>query len=140
MKTVRLLDCTLRDGGFINDWKFGHDDIINIFERSVSAGTDIIEVGFLDERREFDKNRTIMPDTAAVNEIFDGADRGKSMIVGMIDYGTCGTDKVCEKPDSILDGIRVIFKKKNRFEALEYIRALKEKGYKMFVQPVSITS
>ena len=43
MRTVKLLDCTLRDGGFINDWEFGHDDIINIFERSVSAGTDIIE-------------------------------------------------------------------------------------------------
>ncbi len=139
MRTVKLLDCTLRDGGFINDWEFGHDDIINIFERSVSAGTDIIEVGFLDDRREFDRNRTIMPDTAAVNEIFKGVDCGNSMIVGMIDYGTCRAENVCGKADSILDGIRVIFKKKNRFEALEYIRILKEKGYKMFVQPVSIT-
>lgn len=140
MRTVKLLDCTLRDGGFINDWEFGHDDIINIFERSVSAGTDIIEVGFLDERRAFDRNRTIMPDTAAVNEIFKGVDRGNSMLVGMIDYGTCEADRVCDEADSILDGIRVIFKKKNRFEALSYIGALKEKGYKMFVQPVSITS
>ena len=112
MRTVKLLDCTLRDGGFINDWEFGHDDIINIFERSVSAGTDIIEVGFLDDRREFDRNRTIMPDTAAVNEIFKGVDCGNSMIVGMIDYGTCRAENVCGKADSILDGIRVIFKKK----------------------------
>lgn len=139
MKKVKLLDCTLRDGGFINDWEFGHDDIINIFERSVNAGTDIIEVGFLDQRRDFDRNRTIMPDTAAVNEIFKCLNHGKSMIVGMIDYGTCDVSHVCDRKDSILDGIRVIFKKKNRYEALDYIRELKEKGYKMFVQPVSIT-
>ena len=30
-----LLDCTLRDGGYVNDWEFGHDKIIEIFERLV---------------------------------------------------------------------------------------------------------
>ena len=51
MRTISLLDCTLRDGGYVNDWKFGHDNIVSIFERVVDAGTDIIEIGFLDERR-----------------------------------------------------------------------------------------
>lgn len=41
-----LLDCTLRDGGYVNDWEFGHDKIIEIFERLVSSGVDYIEVGF----------------------------------------------------------------------------------------------
>ena len=26
MKQVKLLDCTLRDGGYVNDWEFGHDN------------------------------------------------------------------------------------------------------------------
>lgn len=137
--SIKLLDCTLRDGGFINDWEFGHEQIVNIFERSVSAKIDIIEVGFIDERRNFDKNRTIMPDGKAVNDIFSGLVTGESMIVGMIDYGTCAADKILDCKDSILDGIRVIFKKKNRKEALEFCRVIQEKGYKMFVQPVSIT-
>ena len=59
MGEIRLLDCTLRDGGYVNDWKFGHNNIVNIFERLVSAGVDIIEVGFLDERREHDFSRTL---------------------------------------------------------------------------------
>lgn len=49
MKQVKLLDCTLRDGGYVNDWEFGHDNIVTIFERLISAGVDILEVGFLDE-------------------------------------------------------------------------------------------
>ena len=61
-----LLDCTLRDGGYVNDWEFGHDKIIEIFERLVSSGVDYIEVGFLDDRRPFDINHTIMPDTQAL--------------------------------------------------------------------------
>ena len=56
MQQRYLLDCTLRDGGYINDWEFGHDNLVNIFERLVSADVDVIEIGFLDDRRTFDIN------------------------------------------------------------------------------------
>ena len=61
MSKIKLLDCTLRDGGYVNDWKFGHDNIESIFERLVDAGVDVIEIGFLDDRRPFDIDRSIMP-------------------------------------------------------------------------------
>ena len=60
-----LLDCTLRDGGYINDWEFGHDNLISIFERLTDSGVDIVEVGFIDERRPYDHNRSIFPNTEA---------------------------------------------------------------------------
>ena len=47
MSRISLLDCTLRDGGYLNDWEFGHGNIVNIFERLVSAELDIIEIGFM---------------------------------------------------------------------------------------------
>ena len=46
MSQVRLLDCTLRDGGYLNDWKFGHDNLVSVFERLVDSRVDIIEIGF----------------------------------------------------------------------------------------------
>lgn len=135
-----LLDCTLRDGGYINDWEFGYDNIINIYERLVSAKIDIIEVGFIDERRLYDVNRTIFPDTAGVGRTFGKLSRGDSMIVGMIDYGTCGIENVEEQSNCFLDGIRVIFKKEKMHQAIDFCRQVKDKGYKVFVQAVSITS
>ena len=54
MGEIKLLDCTLRDGGYVNDWKFGHNNMVSIFERLVDANVDYIEIGFLDERRQFD--------------------------------------------------------------------------------------
>lgn len=135
-----LLDCTLRDGGYVNDWEFGHDKIIEIFERLVSSGVDYIEVGFLDDRRPFDINRTIMPDTQAVNKIFAGLDKGNAMILGMIDYGTCSIDHIQPCKDTFLDGIRVIFKEHLMYEALAYCKQLKDLGYKVFAQMVSVTT
>lgn len=139
-KNYYLLDCTLRDGGYTNDWDFGRDNIVSIFERLVSSGVDMIEVGFLDERRKFDPDRTIMPDTESVDRIFGMLDAKQAMKVAMIDYGTCGIDKIQPCKDSWLDGIRVIFKKEIRDNALAYCAQLKELGYHVFVQAVSITS
>lgn len=137
---VKLLDCTLRDGGYANDWRFCHSNIVSIFERLVDSGVDIIEIGFLDDRRPFDIDRSIMPDTASVERILGGLDRKNAMVVGMIDYGTCAIENIQPCEVSFLDGIRVIFKKHLMKEALEYCAKLKELGYKVFAQLVSITS
>lgn len=140
MKTIKLLDCTLRDGGYLNDWKFGHGNLISIFERLVDSRTDIIEIGFLDERRPFDIDRSIMPNTESVQKIYGKLDKKQAMVVGMIDYGTCGLENIQPSKDSFLDGIRVIFKKHLMKPAMEYCHKLKNLGYKVFAQLVSITA
>lgn len=140
MSNLKLLDCTLRDGGYINDWEFGHDTIVSIFERLVSSEVDIIEIGFLDDRRKFDINRSIMPDTNSVEKIYGKINNGNAMIVGMIDFGTCSIENISPCNESYLDGIRVIFKKNVMHEAIEFCRQVKVLGYKVFTQAVSITS
>lgn len=140
MGEIKLLDCTLRDGGYINDWAFGHNNLVSILERLVSANIDIVEIGFLDERRVFDINRSIMPDTDCVQKIYGNVDRAQTMIVGMIDYGTCGIEHILPCKNSYLDGIRVIFKKHLMKEAMAFCKQIKELGYKVFSQLVSITS
>ena len=140
MRKTMLLDCTLRDGGYINDWNFGHDNLVSVFERVVEAGIDIIEIGFLDERRVFDMNRSIMPDSDCVKKIYGNLDKKKTMVVGMIDYGTCGLANIKPCSESFLDGIRVIFKKHVKEQALSFCAELKELGYRVFAQLVSVTS
>lgn len=140
MRKVQILDCTLRDGGFVNDWNFGAGSIVNIIGRLVKAGIDIIEVGFIDNRRQHDINRSIFPNSDSIKPIFKNLDADKSLILGMIDFGTCNIEELTEQKDSVLDGIRVIFKKQHYCEALELCRSIKKKGYKIFVNPVSVTS
>lgn len=140
MRNIQILDCTLRDGGFVNDWDFGMGSIVSILGRLVKADIDIIEVGFIDNRRQYDFNRSIFPDTDSIKPIFKNLDTGKAMILGMIDFGTCPIEAITEQKDSVLDGIRVIFKKQHYSEALEFCAAIKRKGYKIFVNPVSVTS
>jgi len=137
---VKILDCTLRDGGYVNDWDFGHSVITGIYKRLDEAGVDYIEVGFLDDRREFDINRSIMPNTEAINRIYGNVEKKHAIPVAMIDYGTCSIDSIGRCEDTFIDGIRVIFKKEKIAEALPFCKAIKEKGYKLFIQAISITA
>ena len=140
MGEIKLLDCTLRDGGYVNDWEFGHDNLISIYERLVKSGVDIVEVGFLDDRRPFDNNRSIMPNTECAGTIWKDVAKKAPMTVGMIDYGTCKIENLQPCKDSFLDGIRVIFKKHIMHEAMAFCAEVKKLGYKVFSQLVSITS
>lgn len=140
MKEISLLDCTLRDGGYVNDWAFGHSTILCMFERLVDSGTDVIEVGFLDERRSFDIDRTIQPDTKSYDILFNGCEKKNSLVMAMIDYGTCGIENLSPCQDSFLDGIRIIFKKPKMREAVQFAKQVQAKGYLVCLQLVSITS
>lgn len=140
MRKLNLLDCTLRDGGYVNDWEFGHSVITGTYKRLDVAGVDFIEVGFLDDSRSFDINRTIAPNTDCYNEIFKNVSKKNAIPVAMIDYGTCSIDHIGECSSSFIDGIRVIFKKDKIDEALPFCKAIKDKGYKLFIQAISITS
>lgn len=137
---IELLDCTVRDGGYNNDWDFGHDTLVSVFERVVSAEIDFMELGFLDQRRPFDINRSIMPDTESMRKIYGKLDRKNTKLVGMIDFGTCDLSHIQPCKDSYLDGIRVIFKKHLREPAMAFCKQLKDMGYIVFSQLVSITS
>lgn len=140
MKRVKLLDCTLRDGGYVNDWNFGHNVITGTYKRLEAAGVDYIEVGFLDERREFDINRSITPNTEGFNRIFQNIKKNRAIPVAMIDYGTCRIENIQNCDDTFIDGIRVIFKKEKIEDALPFCQQIKAKGYKLFIQAISITS
>lgn len=140
MSNIYLLDCTLRDGGYVNGWNFGEGSIKSIFTRLDTAGVDSIEVGFIDERVTYDANRSIYPDTKSIEPVFENIQTPKALLCAMIDYGTCSLDKISPKAESHLDAIRIIFKKHQQDEALDFCARVKAKGYKIFVNPVSVTS
>ncbi len=140
MGTVRILDCTLRDGGYVNDWKFGKHTIRSIVARLDNAGIDIIECGFLDSRAPYDEDRSVYPDMPSVAKTLCAVKLKHAKLYAMIDYGTYDEKLLLPKEESVLDGIRLIFKKENVDDALKYAEKIKELGYHLFINPVAFPS
>ena len=47
---IKILDCTLRDGGYINNWQFGFSSIKSIINLLSKTNIDYIELGFLTDK------------------------------------------------------------------------------------------
>ena len=58
MSKIKVLDCTLRDGGYCNEWNFGFENTKQIISGLVESGVEIIECGFLTNRVTYDKDVT----------------------------------------------------------------------------------
>ena len=56
---IRLLDCTLRDGGYVNNWEWGVNTARDIIRLLTDSGLDIVEVGFLRNIDKFDEFITV---------------------------------------------------------------------------------
>lgn len=50
---IKVLDCTVRDGGLINDHKFGDDFVKAVYHTCVAAGLDYMELGYKASKRIF---------------------------------------------------------------------------------------
>ena len=45
-----IVDCTLRDGGFVNNWKFAESAARSVIHRLLEACVDVVEVGYRTSR------------------------------------------------------------------------------------------
>jgi 4-hydroxy 2-oxovalerate aldolase len=139
MGKIILLDCTLRDGGYVNDWQFGEDAIIGVGKKIAQTGVEMFEIGFI-KGSEFSSNRAVFPNIESISEMISPKDPNM-MYVGMIDLGdVVPIENICPYDGSSVDGLRIIFKKGKIKEAYDYCKKIQELGYKLFVQFVGTDS
>ena len=134
MGKVRVLDCTLRDGGYCNQWKFGKENINRIIRGLDDANIDIIECGFLTNLVDYDDETTKYTDLLNLTHL--SAPSKEKMMVCMINYGEYDIENIPDCNNTIMDGIRIAFHKEDVIGALELCKKIKRKGYKVFVQPM----
>ena len=133
MNTIHVLDCTLRDGGYCNQWKFGYVNAKKITRSLIDANVDIVECGFLTNRVTYNPDITKFTTLEKIATVIPSDRKGK-IFVAMMNYGEYQVEDLPEYDGSSIDGIRVAFHKKNLKEALEVCKGIKAKGYKVFVQ------
>src|SRR5574344_798162 len=139
MGKVNLLDCTLRDGGYINDWQFGNEAIKGTAEKLSQAGVEMFEIGFIKDE-PFSNDRTVFPNIQCIEQ-FIQPKSPKMLYIGMIDAGNpVPIENIIPYDGKSIDAIRVIFKKDKIDFAFNYCKQIIEKGYKVFVQFVGTDS
>ena len=138
MNNVNLLDCTLRDGGYVNNWHFGNQSIKNIVKKLFVSNVDYIECGYLTDKINTTIEDTQFNSIESVKKILpDSTSVGNYAI--MINYGDYQIDKI-PVADEFSPIIRVCFHKTHADKALLYCERLIKYGYRVFVQPMASLS
>ncbi len=146
MNSIKLLDCTLRDGGYINDWRFGEKGIAEMTEKLCSTNVDIFEIGFL-KKEPYDTNRTVFNDVDQITPLITPKKSGVqyAAMIEVVNPLPLEQLKPCDGKG--IDIIRVIVWKTKYVDgmvvdALEegfaYCKGVVEKGYKLCVQPARV--
>ena len=135
---IKLLDCTLRDGGYVNDWNFGENAIYDIKESVEKSGVEIIEVGFLKDV-EYNLNRTLFPGVEYAEHVIHPKKIGVAYCL-MVDAPVpFPIDRISERKEHGIDAIRIIVWREKIEECIEYSKKLIEKGYMVFIQPARVS-
>lgn len=138
MSDIKILDCTLRDGGYVNDFLFGRHAISKIISQLTTSGIDIVECGFLEDGM-YNPECSVFNRVEQIRELLP-SDKGHSMYVAMACYGEYSLEQLSDYDGTSIDGIRVTFHYNEVTGAMDYCRQIQQKGYKLFVQPVGTTS
>ena len=136
MKHVNLLDCTLRDGAYLIDKKFGDETIHGIIDGLVQAKIDFIEIGFFQDEG-FGEGKTVFKNSTDARRFIPNDKKGCQFTV-LADFSRYSIENLDDCTSDSIDAVRECFFKHERFDAIEVCKEIKRKGYKVFVQPVDI--
>ena len=131
MRDIRLLDCTLRDGGYANDNNFGRDNILKILDGLNKSGVDLIEYGYIEDQKPISRDRVEYRKFEDLDEIVKSKSNRMLMLLGE-------KYEMKNLPVAPYDCIlRVSFHKKNAEAGLQKIEEVIRKGYRVFIQPTA---
>ena len=139
MPNINLLDCTLRDGGYINDWNWGFAPAKDIIHTLTRAGTDIVEVGFLRNVDGYDPNVTVCNTIEELNRLLPPVNqRGTTKYSGMAMRSNYDIAKLSEYTGSGIEIIRITAHDYDIREGMDFAREVKARGYKLAINPINI--
>lgn len=148
MNKINLLDCTLRDGGYLNDWCFGKEAISDMVRTLETTKVEMLELGFL-RNEPYQEDRVVFNSMSQIKALIGKKKPGMKYSVMAELLSPIPLEKLEPADPEGADIIRMILWKTKKLsdgrtvdaleEGFEYCKGLVEKGYHLCVQPVRVS-
>ncbi len=143
---LKVLDCTIRDGGLVNAHRFSDAFVGAVYRACVDAGLDYMEIGYKNSAKVFPKDRfgpwrhCDEDDLRRVVGDHKAAGTGLKL-AAMADAGKSEWEtEILPAADSVLDMIRVAFYAHQVSEAVDMIRHAAELGYETTANLMAVSN
>lgn len=144
-RQLRILDCTLRDGGLgledaflneISNKSFKSDTRKEILELLISSKVDMIEIGSIEESIEDKRKFCIYENVELASKILDKTKSEDQNFAVMYRGPDIPIEKIPEWKEGFCKYARVIIRYTELKKSLEFCENLTKKGYSVFIQPM----
>ena len=143
---LKVLDCTVRDGGLINGHQFTDDFVRAVYDTCLAAGIDTMEIGYKNSERLFPRDQfgawrhCREDDIRRVVGEHDTEGTGLTLsamaVAGKSDWKTA----IEPAADSVLGMIRVAFYAHQVSEATDMIQYASEQGYQTMANLMAVSN
>lgn len=137
---LNVLDCTIRDGGHLNNWNFKPEFFRSYLKAIIGQQVDIVEMGYRSTSGSVNNAGIYRySDDKSIIEALDYLSLSKfPKIAVMVDIGKITPDDFDNKKNSPVDLIRVAYYKKDKLEGMKISESLKNKGYQVAINLMAI--
>lgn len=139
---IKILDCTVRDGGLINNHHFTDDFVRAIYETDIAAGMDYMEMGYRGSKKLYPPGE-YGPwkhcDEEDVRRIVGDNPTPLKLCVMTDAERTDYKEDILPKSESVFDAIRVATYIHQMPTALDMVRDAHEKGYEVILQLMAVS-
>ena len=140
-KRVKILDCTIRDGGYLNDWHFDLKLARELYRAHSRSGVDFVEIGFRSSNKYFAPEKygswRFTPESL-ISEVVKGIS-GPAVSL-MVDFGKVDIEDIPERKNSLASMYRVAVHKDEVIPAIELCNIIADKGYTTSIQLMGIVN
>jgi len=139
-RRIKVLDCTVRDGGICNDWQFDHATVKRVFQALVESGVDYMEIGYKTKDGVFDRD-AVGPwrfcDEDDLAQIVEPAD---IKLTTMVDLGRVDNADIPKKSDTLIDVIRIATYAHQLDDALKLLDHCLAQGFETFMNVMAVST
>jgi YrbI family 3-deoxy-D-manno-octulosonate 8-phosphate phosphatase len=120
--TPLLIDCTIRDGGYLNNWNYSNEEVLDCYRAVTQAGFDYFEIGFKTNNLLLPgKGKWCYSTEEDINSILRQYKGTKICVMAKV--GTVSLDDFIDKQSSNIDLVRVLLARttqKNNIQTSKY--------------------
>jgi 4-hydroxy 2-oxovalerate aldolase len=137
---LSVLDCTIRDGGLVNNWDFSVDFVRQVYRGLSAAGVDYMEVGYKNSPRlvnETGAGPWRCLDDQFLKEVIP--QKTNTKLSAVVDIGRVDEQDILPRSESLLDLIRVCCYIKDVEEAIDLVQTFHTLGYETSINIMAIS-
>ncbi len=139
---IKVLDCTIRDGGLMNNWQFSDEFVKDIYDTCVHAGIDYMEIGYKSSEKSYSRKEVgcwKFCDDKDLRRIV-GDNNTNLKLSAMADIGRIEPDDIPPKSESLLDMIRVACYVHQVDKAIWLAEHCMDKGYEVTINLMAVST